>query len=101
MADDFQERMERGRVLAVQRRNAGQHTGVSAKGWDAKRGEHESGTWDHGVTVATVRWKNSVAMALLEYQQEVYPERWNPDDLLDDLIARRNEAERDALLATF
>jgi hypothetical protein len=101
MADDFQERMELGRVQAVQARNRGHHTGKSAKGWNAKRSEHIAGTWDHAVTVATVRWQNGAAMALLEYQQEVFPERWNPDESLDDLIARRNDAERDALLETF
>jgi hypothetical protein len=103
MPCDFTERMERGRVLAVTRRNAGKHTGKSAKGWNAKRQEAARGTFAAARAEIRERWRCDCADAAALYAHHVFPERfWNeldggPERTIDDAIAERLQAERDAI----
>jgi hypothetical protein len=88
------------KTAAMQRRNRGKHTGKSAQGWNAKRGEHEAGTWDHFHTVALTWFRDAASMAQEDYRRAVFPERYG-DATLDDVIAANFASERDALMATF
>lgn len=101
MPCDFTERMERGRELALQRRNAGKHTGRMAKGWNYKRPDPEEGTFERARQAVVARWQVECFMAAEIYMQAVFPERYWDDRTIDDAIAERHEAERAAILETF
>jgi hypothetical protein len=95
-------RLEAGRDAAALRRHKGLHTGKAAKGWDAKPRELSERT------LALRGWDSDRDTALAVYTSLVFPDRhWVPEldgyaePTMDDVIAERQAAERDALLATF
>lgn len=93
---EFTERMEAGRDAAAHRRHRGLTTGKSAAGWDAPRGEHAPGTWDHAATVALVTFQNAAGLIIEDYRRDVFPERYS-DTTLDDVVAARIAADLDAI----
>lgn len=97
---NFMERMEAGRVEAVQRRNRGLHTGKSAKGWNVKRPADNS-----PIARGKVAWQLSKMGALELYERAVFPERyWSGYGIaptIDDVMRANEQAARDSLLATF
>lgn len=97
---EFTERMELGRDMAAARRHRGLSTGASAAGWDVKRPLQ-----DCPIARAKVDWHMNKSAALEIYERAVFPDRfWSGPGIaptIDDVIAARHEAERDALLATF
>jgi hypothetical protein len=95
-------RLELGRDAAALRRHKGLSSGKSAKGWNAKPRELSERT-------ITLRgWDSDRDTALAIYTRLVFPGRHHVPELdgweeptMDDVIAAREAAERDALLATF
>lgn len=76
---EFTERMELGRVQAVQKRNRGFHTGKAAKGWNAKKRYDDEATWAEKLAVTRIRWELARDEALNIYASAMFPERY--DDL--------------------
>lgn len=95
-------RLEAGRDAAALRRHKGLSTGKAAKGWNAKPRELDPRT------IALRGWDQDRDTALAIYTRLVFPGRHHVPELdgydeptIDDVIAARDAAARDALLATF
>jgi hypothetical protein len=111
MACDFSEKMEAGRVRAVQARNRGQHTGKAAKGWNVKAPRERlisDLSWHARREMVVSGWRLNTAEALAIYTAAVFPERHYVPELdgateptIDSVIAAQAAADREALLATF
>lgn len=95
------ERMEAGRNTAAAKRHKGLVTGKSAAGW----GPRKAAPVDHDCPhvqreKVLVAWHMAKGAAHEIYERLVFPERYCAGTI-DDVIAARNDAERDDLLATF
>jgi hypothetical protein len=111
MACDFSEKMEAGRVRAVQARNRGQHTGKVAKGWNRKPSRDRSFddlSWHARRELIATGWQSDTAASLAIYTAAVFPERHYVPELdgateptIDTVIAAQAAADRADLLATF
>jgi hypothetical protein len=111
MACDFSEKMETGRVRAVQARNRGHHTGKAAKGWNRKPSRDRSISdlsWHARRAMIAGGWKLDTAAALAIYTAAVFPERHYVPEFdgateptIETVIAAKAAADRAALLATF
>jgi hypothetical protein len=94
-------RLELGRDAAALRRHKGLSSGKAAKGWNAKPRELS----ERAITLRGWRWDRDAALSV--YTRLVFPERDfdpfdpNAPDTMEAVIAARQTAERDALLATF
>lgn len=75
----FNDQAHRDRAMAD--RNAGRHTGKSAKGWTFRRHEAEPGTFERVRAEAKAILRSHFADVLEDYQRAAHPERYEVHDV--------------------
>lgn len=94
---EFTERMEAGRDAAALKRHRGQFTGKSAAGWDYVSRDPDKGSFEESRQAVVARWQVDAWLASGLYAKAVFPERYDDDTSLDDVIAECQRAELDAI----
>lgn len=73
---EFTDRMEAGKIAAMNRRNRGLHTGKQAAGWDIKPRYDEEGTWEATRYIVRLKWQLARDHAQQVYATAMFPERY-------------------------
>lgn len=78
--DTFNARMEGAQAAAMRRRNAGIHTGVSAKGWNWTRPTLDPADYQSHVIRAHDLWRMDKADAVNLFRSMCLNQRWEAID---------------------